>query len=267
MEQNFKTVIFDLDGTIYQNTTFHTDYIHYLVEDTALKAWTTPLIQFCEGVFTGENLVMNEFYSTKAIKAESPEQYFAALEENILEAISYEQALVQDDLLFLGDAWAVLTLIGETLDLFGNGRQDLIYRKTREKMEQRGMEGNVKLKKAIVELTTRCNVILLSNSYEQTAREFLRQLGFARVFPVLGSSANKPFEMISKLEELDANIFSEPQAVLSIGDHAFNDLMPIERKGGSTVWINPFKNIAKAKCDLELACLDELAEFLHTLAR
>ena len=71
--------------------------------------------------------------------------------------------------------------------------------------------------------------------------------------------------MIEKLEEIDPMIFAEPQRVLSIGDHAFNDLMPIKQKGGRTVWLNPFSNIQRAECDLELATLDDLAGYLNDL--
>ncbi|NMB01635.1 MAG: hypothetical protein GX971_09005, partial [Firmicutes bacterium] len=98
-----------------------------------------------------------------------------------------------------------------------------------------------------------------------TAQEFLRQLGYDDLFPLICSSANKPFDMITKLEEVDPVIFEQPETVISIGDHAYNDLMPIKQKGGRTVWLNPFRNIARPTCDLEVETLDDLAEYLTTL--
>lgn len=34
-----------------------------------------------------------------------------------------------------------------------------------------------------------------------------------------------------------------PEALISIGDHAFNDLMPISAIGGQTLWIDPYPGI------------------------
>lgn len=37
MRNDIETVVFDLDGTIYQNTVFHHDYLHFLVEGTCYE--------------------------------------------------------------------------------------------------------------------------------------------------------------------------------------------------------------------------------------
>lgn len=62
MRQEIDTIIFDLDGTIYQNTEFHRDYLRFLVDGTGLEAWADSLIAFADAVFAGERLVMNAFY-------------------------------------------------------------------------------------------------------------------------------------------------------------------------------------------------------------
>ena len=46
MRQEIDTIIFDLDGTIYQNTEFHRDYLRFLVDGTGLEAWADSLITF-----------------------------------------------------------------------------------------------------------------------------------------------------------------------------------------------------------------------------
>ena len=265
MHKNVKTVIFDLDGTVYQNTTFHRDYLHFLVEDTAWVNWEAALIEFVDSVFAGKRLVMNRFYQTVQVKPETPDEFFAMLEESLCPPLSYEEALNSRDIIYLGDAWAVVTLIGETLGLLAGERRDLIYRRARRRMEEEGMGGSIVLKTAISDLSKRCNVILMSNSYEETAQEFLRQLGYNDLFPLICSSANKPFDMIRKLEQIDPAIFEQPETVISIGDHAYNDLMPIQQKGGRTVWLNPFPNIERPVCDVEVETLDELAGYLTTL--
>lgn len=265
MNNNVRTVVFDLDGTVYQNTTFHRDYLHFLVENTPLTDWEAALIEFADGVFSGERLVMNRFYKTGRVNPTTPEEFFSLLESYLCPPLAYEEALNHRDLIYLGDAWAVVTLIGDTLGLLDGKRRDLIYRRARRRMEEQGMSGSAALKTAIRDLSERCKVILMSNSYAETAHEFLRQLGYDDLFPLTCSSANKPFDMITRLEEVDPLIFSEPETVISIGDHAYNDLMPIKQKGGRTVWLNPFRNIARPTCDVEVETLDDLAGYLETL--
>ncbi len=265
MDQNVKTVIFDLDGTIYQNVSFHRTYLHFLLEGTPWAKWEEEFVEFVDDVFAGKNLVMNRFYQIVPVQVTTPQDFFAVLEQCICPTVSYEQALTRSDLVYLGDAWAVVTFVGEMLGLLGDQRSDSIYRRVRSHMEQQGMQGNLRLKDAIRELASQCNVVLMSNSYEATAQEFLRQLGYEGIFPCLCSSANKPVDMIAQLERIDPQILAEPATVLSIGDHAYNDLMPIQQKGGRTVWINPFQNIARPKRDVELASLDELAGYLENI--
>lgn len=72
MRQEIDTIIFDLDGTIYQNTEFHRDYLRFLVDGTGLEAWADSLIAFADAVFVGERLVMNAF--TMPARSRPPRQ-------------------------------------------------------------------------------------------------------------------------------------------------------------------------------------------------
>ena len=74
------------------------------------------------------------------------------------------------------------------------------------------MHGDRGLYEAIMRLEQRCRVVLLSNSYEETVREFLRQLGFAGAFREICSSANKPYGMIASLQALDPALLARPEA-------------------------------------------------------
>lgn len=266
MRQEIDTIIFDLDGTIYQNTEFHRDYLRFLVDGTGLEAWADSLIAFADAVFAGERLVMNAFYDASRIEASTPAAYFAALERALLPELTYEEAVARDDCLYTGDAWAVVTLMGQTLGLLDNGRGDAVYRRTRDKMSADGMTGCLRLKRAIQGLEGRCETILLSNSYESTAMEFLQQLGFEHTFQKFVFSANKPAGMVQALRAQDAALLKRPERVLSVGDHAFNDLLPLRRLGCRTLWVNPYRNIHTPECDATVRTPEELAGYLEQLA-
>lgn len=267
MVDDIKTIVFDLDGTIYQNTVFHRDYLHFLVEGTDKVSWADALIDYAESVFCGERLTMNAFYASERIEAQSPAAFFQALEAARLADLPYKQALLRDDCLYTGDAWAVVTLIGKALGLIEGDRGDVIYKRTREKMSTDGMTGNVRLRDAIRSLRGRFDTILLSNSYESTAVEFLDQLGYVNTFEKTVFSANKPRGMIDALCEKEPALFERPQSILTIGDHAFNDLFPLQQLGSRTLWVNPFFNIREPVCDATVRTPEELAEYLEGLCR
>lgn len=266
MQNSDLTVIFDLDGTIYQNTTFHRDYIRTLVDGTERESWERALVWLTEEILSGRELIMNRFYRRGVLNVSSVQELAGTLRGRLCPEMGYEEALHTDGILYLGDAWAVLALLGESIGCLQGERSDFVYRSTRESMERKGMQGSLRLKQALTSLQQRCRVILLSNSYEATVREFLRQLGFDGVFREICSSAHKPFGMIESLRKLDPEVLRRPQTLLSIGDHAFNDLMPIAAVGGKTLWMNPYSGIHKPHYDWSLQTLDELADFLDTLA-
>ncbi len=260
-----KTIIFDLDGTIYQNTVFHKDYIRFMLENTALENWEDDLIHLTEKIFSGEELTMNCFYKLENIDAKNPKEFISRLNKNICLNLSTDDAYNAKDIIYLGDAWSVITLIGVSLGLLSNERADILFRRIRLKMEVDGMRGNEILKENIIKLNDKYNILLMSNSYEETVREFLRQLNYENVFSKICTAAKKPFNMIKNLNNLDENILKNSTDIISIGDHSFNDLMPISKLGGATVWINPYKNINRPKCDVELSSPDDLAQYLKTL--
>lgn len=265
MQRSDRTVIFDLDGTIYHNTVFHRDYIHALVTGTAYVEWERELVALAERIFSGKQLHMNHFYKTTPIEAQSPDELAERLELQLCPEVTFEQALERKDIIYLGDAWAVLALLGMAMGCLDEDRSNAVYRQTRQCMEQAGMHGNPRLRGAIISLQSRCRVILMSNSYEQTVEEFLRQLDFSGVFSTICYNAHKPYEMIDSLRRTDATLLEHPENLISIGDHAFNDLMPIAALGGKTVWMNPYAGIDPPVCDRTLATLDELAAYLDTV--
>ena len=265
MRNDIETVVFDLDGTIYQNTVFHHDYLHFLVEGTCYECWQQKLVEFAEQVYAGKRLHMNSFYTLKRLNCQTPEAFFSALEQCLCPPLTYRQALETQGLLYLGDAWAVVILIGKALGLLEGGRNEAVFRRTRRKMEQDGIQGCPELALAIQALARRHSVVLLSNSYQDTVKEFLKQLGMEHTFPLLCCSANKPADMICNLHRALPGTAARPQTVVSIGDNAFNDLMPVAELGGRTVWMNPYPNIRRPHCDVELRTLQELCAYLAGL--
>lgn len=194
-----RIVIFDLDGTIYQNSVFHRGYLRTLVAGT----WAEPLeadpCPLAEAIFAGRELDMNRFYRRGRAEAATVPELVQALQKRVLPGMTYAEALKADDVVYLGDAWAVLAYLGDALGCLDGDRANEVYRLTRLQMEQAGMHGDRGLYEAIMRLEQRCRVVLLSNSYEETVPGVPAAARLCRMRSAeICSSANKPYGMIAE---------------------------------------------------------------------
>ncbi len=110
MEEKIKVIVFDLDGTIYQDFSFYKHYIHFMVEGTDKETWEPRLAEYAEDVLRGKRLNMNSFYRCTAILTDDPEQYFDMAERAILSDAAAGVRTDSNETIYLGDAWAVLRL-------------------------------------------------------------------------------------------------------------------------------------------------------------
>lgn len=262
MNERIKVIVFDLDGTLYQDFTVHKQYLHFMVEGTDKEPWEHALVDFTEEVLRGNRLKMNAFYRMDAVGANEPKRYFKEVERALLPV---ETAAPGEERIYLGDVWAVLTLIGYSLGLYDPERCQTIYRRTRAAMEESGMTGNKRLGDAIRRANACCETILLSNSDEKTALNMLDRLGFSGLFQTIGFSAGKPFGMVDKLKSCCPAGLENPGSILAVGDHAYNDLEPLRKIGCRTLWMNPYPGIHEPQYDLSLRTLDELADYINSL--
>jgi len=265
MEERIKAIVFDLDGTLYQDFSFYKPYIRFMVEGTDKENWKQKLVEFTEEILCGNRLKMNAFYRCAAIQADYPERYFDLAERAILPDAQAEESADSGNTIYLGDAWAVLTFIGYSLGLFGAERCQQTYLRTRRVMEESGLQGSKRLRNAIQKANAFCETILLSNSNVETAQKLLKQLGYAGLFAKERFSVEKPHGLIEAVESCLPGLLDHPKALLAIGDHAYNDLEPLRRLGCRTLWMNPYSGIQEPAYDLCLKTIEELAEFLDGL--
>jgi len=255
-------LVLDLDGTLYQDFTFYETYIHNLLRETDRQSWAVPFTGFVEEVLRGKKLAMNAFYRTDPVCESKPETFLLCLEERAAQSLPYEEALGAEGLLYLGDLWSVVSLLGEALGLSETGWRYRVYSATRAEMAQRGYAGSETLRDALKAASLRCETVLLSNSPEEIAAPVVSELGYGDVFRHIVYGANKPYALADALVEACSHALENPETLLSIGDHAFNDLMPVKALGGKTVWINPYPGVKEPAYDARLASTEDLARFI-----
>ena len=272
--ERIKTVVFDLDGTIYQDFTFHRHYFRRLLDGTGMEGREEGLVAFMDDVLSGKKLRMNVFYRPEPLGTLPPDEYFGALEALAADAPAPPAHAAEShgrgsgapgDLIYLGDAWAVAMFLGKTLGLLEGARNDEVYYATRADMENSAEAGSPELRKALAKVGRLLNIALISNSPEDVAARYLKKLGFSGLFEHVGYSANKPEGFLKALEELFPNALSEPGTVMSVGDHAYNDLSPVQAIGGTAIWVCPYHGIHEPAYDAKLKSARDIAEFMQMI--
>lgn len=268
------TVIFDFDGTLYQDTAFIRPYIAYLCEGTPFAQQVDAIEGFARDVLDGLRIPFNAFYRPADLSVFSSRNRIAPADvARALDGLNavyrpdarYGDALADRGLEYLGDAWALMRLIAHALDLDDPDRTERAFRLTRAEMGKRELASDARLAHAVRALSRRARVVLMSNSYRETVEPFIASLGFAGAFPLIVPSADKPYRMVENLVAALPDAMDEPSHVLSIGDHAFNDLMPIRNAGGFGVWANAFPKTRRAPCGIELRGCADIADFIDSL--
>lgn len=251
-------ILFDLDGTVYQDPYVHRYYIPLLVENTEFLPWTAALCQFCDKVLAGEALEFNAFYLPGTDHARSPEEFFRNLQE-------MQRPGAEPGTINLGDAWALVDLIGSSLGLNANGRGEELYLKTRAKMLAKAQPAHPRFREVLEQLGQKYITILMSNSGQEVAEEYLRIIGLEGAFGRSVFSARKPHGLLDALNAVDERALRAPDKLLSIGDFYYNDLALPSGLGAKTIWMNPFPGVKPAPCDLELRTVQDLRIFLEQL--
>ena len=99
-------VLFDMDGTLYQDFDFHRNYLRYLLRGTDCEDLTEDVVALADGVLSRGALPMNRFYRVcRPGRPRSPAELLARLRENMVEELPFARCYREGlgDLRFLGD--------------------------------------------------------------------------------------------------------------------------------------------------------------------
>ena len=258
-----KTILFDMDGTLYQDFNFHRDYLRYSLENTPYESRLPEALALAERTLDGNGLVMNRFYRLpEAVPAEG------ALEQTLRGAMQLEMQFAHcyeaglGNLAYLGDPWEVVTLITAAYGVLEqNGEQAFL--RVREEMHRRSIHADPALLSVLLRLKERYHTILLSNSPEQSASDFIEKLGFQDAFCEKIYDAHKPYGLLKTVYRVHPELREQPEQMLSVGDHAFNEIENILLAGGKTLWMNPYGDAPQVDTTWSVRSIAELIAFFE----
>jgi len=276
-------VVFDLDGTLYQDHAFPFRFIAHLLEGTAherdIPAWQDAAAAIFAGrrpfrvghwydAASGLCADLGGAFDPAAMRAYdwdgAPLQ--AALP---LDAAAWAEAAAARRLLYAGDAWSVVAVIAARLGVPEADRQRA-FRRVRDEMlaPPHAIARHDRLLAAVKRLP--CRKMLLTNSPADTASAFVQHLGLDGAFSHTAFGSGKPDGLAALLDRLIREEGVPAERIVSIGDHAWNDLEPARQAGCRTVAVHPYSEpspTAAEPWDCQIRTLDELADLIESIHR
>lgn len=266
--KDIRVLVFDLDGTLYQDENFIRPYLTYLFQDDNDASVVTKWQSEAERILKNEHPIKLGHFFSKAHKSGVRHKDGQFIELYNWEGRSLEHPgdglrHSNGDIQYIGDPWGVLGAIAEVVDVplalrsqaFLNVRRDMI-----DNLDS--LTPHDGLNAAIRGLKSIRHKLLMTNSPEEAAQDFVAKLGLENAFNKIIYGGNKPEGLIDYVQRYMGETGITPEQIVSIGDNAWNELYPIKRMGGRTVLISPYETHDEEVWDLRIRTLDELAAFL-----
>jgi FMN phosphatase YigB (HAD superfamily) len=270
-----KVIIFDMDGTLYQEDNFMERYISYLLEGTEWEQETEASIAEARKILSGKHPIkLGHFYhklddvvlvqnTGSFIQGLTPEG--SALDGQIF-VERYESLSLNDaNVIYMGDPWGVVAAIRHKYKI-AEHKMKYAFERIREEMllEPYQFKCHDEMLQTIQQLNAVEKKILMTNTYEKSGIDFLEYMQIIHLFDEIYCGAEKPFGIKKYIESLLEQGY-QPHEILSIGDNPWNDLYPVKQIGGRTCFISPYPSGDAHQWDLRLYSLDELKQLILTI--
>ncbi|MBB3111468.1 FMN phosphatase YigB (HAD superfamily) [Paenibacillus phyllosphaerae] len=271
---DLKVIIFDMDGTLYQDHTFMERYIRYLLADTEAEAHMESAVALGTDILSGSHPVQcGHFYHVDedVVLVRETGRFIQALnwEGNVVPIASgladagADESVMMKQLVPFGDPWGVAAVIGRRYKLPERKRQEAFERVRREMVQEPyRFAYSSSLFEALAALTAVDKKIVMTNTYLESGLEFLHYMQIYPLFDEVYCGAEKPDGIAKYMTELLAQGY-KPEQILSVGDNPWNDLEPVRQLGGRTCLISPYASAESSKWDIRLTELDELEHLLR----
>ncbi|GIO34814.1 MULTISPECIES: HAD family hydrolase [Paenibacillus] len=272
--EDIKVVIFDMDGTLYQEDTFMERYIRYLLEGTEHEADTEAAVGMGKAIRSGEQAFgFGHFYHLK------DDLLVIRLEDGLARGYAWDgssvpirkklykfDSILDGELLHIGDPWGIVAMLSLKYKLPAIKLGEAFDRVRREMLAAPyRFEVHGGLMQAIGELGVEKRV-LMTNTHPESGAEFLEFMQIRHIFEEVCFGAGKPAGLESYLTSLQRQGYKGHE-ILSVGDNPWNDLHPVKRIGGRTCFISPYPSHDSEAWDLRLTTLDELERLMRAIRK
>lgn len=272
--KDIQVIIFDLDGTLYQDHSFMYRYLNYMVDGGPHEPYKADILQDLSNILQGQHSckIGNFYYvPNKLCFHHDNEKVTAAYtwqgeQSQDWDYTNTELLASMEDVIYVGDSWSVLHVLAQFYGISKEKRQEAFMAVRRDMIgESHAIQKHEQVIRLVRELGTKYRKILMTNSQKEAAEGFVSFLGLENAFDEITFGGEKPYGLEGRIKQLVQEENIAPHQIVSIGDHAWNDLYPVRRSGGRTVFISPYRSYDTNKWDLQLTSMDELAQFIESL--
>lgn len=270
-----KVIVFDLDGTLYEDT-HHFDYYAKKLQSKLPIERQIPFWEDYQSALKGEHaikigrvydveqgwILVQERNVVKEAYSWNGNQQSAT---DILESYSDPIMIDQINMISIGDLWWLPAAIARHYRLSVKDANDA-FLETRSYMMSsefvmepvRGFkEALEKLKKKGFELA------LLTNSPQKDSEIILIKLGLENSFDHKLFEGQKPTYTAKRFHEIKEHFQVQYSNMMSIGDNWINEILPAKDLGCSTILIDPHHISKKSYADHIVRNISELTALLR----
>jgi len=274
--KNIKVVVFDLDGTLYRDTK-HFDYYANKIKEKLNKDVQEKYIYEYNQAVSGNHVIkigsvydaeldlvlyLDDSTVVSAYNWSNTEIDSSFIEEHYPNPIIIDM----DRFMSIGDLWWVPSSIGKHYGLTGEDTYDAFLR-TRDYMmtDSYDIDPIEGLADVIKSIKKKVDIVLMTNSPEPDSLVIIEKLGLKGIFPTRIFNAKKPVKTLARFDSICSQFNVKPTDILSIGDNLLNEITPIRKLGGKTIFID-FHGIAnKDSADIVVTNLEDSFDMLKTL--
>lgn len=274
--RNAQVIVFDLDGTLYEDT-HHFNYYAKLVEQLLPPDQQADFAAQYEAALRNEHTVkMGRVYDAKRdlmlvqLDGEVIEAYrwdgTPLSEDSIAELYPEPITLDLTDMVSIGDVWWIPPVIARHMGIPPEKSYEM-FEETR-----RWMMGPEFVMKPIPELDTvmkrlsqHQKLVLLTNSPQPDSEALISKLGLAEVFDHKIFMGGKPIQSQRHMKELAERYDCSYEEMISIGDNWINDINPARQLGCQTIYIDPYNIGPAERADAVVSSMGEAIKILKTI--
>lgn len=254
-----ETIVFDLDGTLYQDRTYVTTFLQALLKNTKHAPYLPLITQEAQMVLEGNHrLKPGQFVDITQYEWKG---YEPLLYQSGIDVQDY--ALFDERYRYIGDGWQVCFLIASILGCTQTQIQACFLAIRKWMCEPHYQLSYNQSLPTILELCKEkgLKTVLMTNTVEEGADYFLAKMKLLDHFDHVIYDAGKPFQTLQHFQDLNIS----PATTLAIGDVPYNDCYPTYLHGGKTVIMSELNLRDEAFYDRHVSTFDELNNLLVQL--
>jgi HAD superfamily hydrolase (TIGR01509 family) len=247
--QQAKLIVFDLDGTLYEDTAHFDYYAQQLKLELKKEVWADYEAEY-KNMIDGQHIVsIGKAYdvvrdyvlrvdslSLEVIQAWTWDGRELSAEERT----NYYNSPISfdfDSMIAIGDGWWLPNVCARH---FGVVDTQTAYHHTKEYMatDQFTLTKIPHLKSSLLHLKTKKNTVLLTNSQDDDVARLLHLLDLEGTFDHIITVARKPQHTLNHFSDLMEKYKVSPEQCLSVGDNFINEIAPAVKIGMKTILID-----------------------------